>query len=83
MVRVIEASLDQNRSLRKKCCDYYEVWHFRKNYHKWKDKGKKGEVSDVKNITSEGEIYDDVESVVAMSVARLGDGWILDSACTF
>jgi hypothetical protein len=50
VVRVIEANLNQNKSL-KKCCDCYEVWHFRKNYHKWRDKGKKGKAFDVKDIT--------------------------------
>jgi len=47
-----------------------------------KIKGGKRKPNDA-NVANEGEIYDDVESVLVMSIGSPSDGRILDSACTF
>lgn len=66
-----------------KCFECHEVRCFWKNCPKQKYKENKEETSYAINVVSEREIYDDIESVLTIYIGSSGDGWILDSACTF
>lgn len=82
-IQVVKAGLDQNWNLEKiNTLNIIKYGTFGRTIlgRKIRERKRKPNYA---NVANEGEIHDDVESVLVVSIGSSSERWILDSACTF